>query len=280
MAARPRWASAASTLRRAIPAAIAIHPSKREGLRARRRRSSRGAVAASRVTGNGWRASWRAPRSRAFAPRLVSVARRASRSRWRRRRSKSEGRPRRRAHQEDRAAEDEPEPWVDDEEDVAVVPAVRERREEPHAVGVEQIEQRVGERAEVSEGEEAGQRDRLAAGASPPRGERQDRDQDEREQEESERPVGRAAANAQRGVLTAEVGEHVDVGQVRGGDQHGGHEGHAASEPGAGDAAPTRVCARGSTGRGWSAEIGVRLRRTANRRAGVRRAGCRGICPL
>ncbi len=99
----------------------------------------------------------------------------------------------------------------------------------------EQIEQRVGERAEVSEGEEAGQRDRLAAGASPPRGERQDRDQDEREQEESERPVGRAAAERQRGVLTAEVGEHVDVGQVRGGDQHGGHEGHAASEPGAGE---------------------------------------------
>ena len=44
-----------------------------------------------------------------------------------------------------RAAEQQPHPWVDDERHIPAVPTGVERQEEPHAVGVEQIQREVGE---------------------------------------------------------------------------------------------------------------------------------------
>ena len=68
----------------------------------------------------------------------------------------------------DAGAQREPDPRVHDEQRVAVEPAVAERHQPAHAVGVEEVEERVRGHAEEREPEQRPRPDRLGVGVAPP----------------------------------------------------------------------------------------------------------------
>ncbi len=129
----------------------------------------------------------------------------------------------------------QPQPRIDDEERVAIVPIAAHRHEPADAVGVEGVEQRMGEDGDDREEQhftrqDAGREHRAAHAANDPV-EADDRaGQQKRQHHQRGDSVGPAAPEREIGGGPVEVGEDVDVGQVGADEERRGSQGGALPE--------------------------------------------------
>src|SRR6185369_9059793 len=120
-------------------------------------------------------------------------------------------------------AEDQrdPDPGIEDEQGVAVEPTVRDRIEQPGAVGVHEIEQRVAQGAEKTDQQKRAQLDRAFLAGPKPFPQQNDCRCQERHGDEPTDAVSKPAMLGDRHRSEQRRDEAVDVGQVGRQDQRG-----------------------------------------------------------